>query len=449
MKQTFTKRQKAGQFFVVLLPIFVTQIALMAPGFFNTVMAGHISGEDLAGVAVGANIFFPCYGSVLVVISGLTPVISQLHGAGGKEKIIRRIVQQGFFWALALATLFLTVGYLGTPQLIKILSLDPHVEDVMVGYMMALSCGVPWIFLAGVLRNVLDAHGFTQLTMGITICAVPVNIFLNYVFMYGAFGISAFGGVGAGIGSAITYFLIFLLNVLVVANKEPFRSYHLFKNLPKPDFKEWKKQLSIGLPIGATSFCEQSIFGVVGLFMTAYGTVIVAAHQATMNFITIVYMFPLSVGMALTILVGFEVGAKRYEDAKEYIFLGRILTMLVVFCFAGILIQCMDWIAGIYTTDSEIHKWIYVLLIYAIAMNVLDSINAPLQGALRGYKDVKVTLYLAILSFWIIGIPAGYFAAHYMNLGVQGYWIGLNLGILVGAICLAVRLRIVERANQI
>ncbi|MBQ1889544.1 MAG: MATE family efflux transporter, partial [Selenomonas sp.] len=102
MKKTIGYKQKARQFFAVLLPIFITQLSLMATGFFNTVMAGHISQQDLAGVAVGVNLFLPFFGAFLGIISGLTPTISQLYGAGKREKI-GYIVKQGFYWALTLA----------------------------------------------------------------------------------------------------------------------------------------------------------------------------------------------------------------------------------------------------------------------------------------------------------------------------------------------------------
>ena len=214
--------------------------------------------------------------------------------------------------------------------------------------------------------------------------------------------------------------------------------------MPRPDFAEWRKQLGVGIPIGSTMFCEQSIFGAVGLFMTAYGTVIVAAHQAAMNFTTIVYMIPLAVSMTLTILVGYEVGAKRYADAQQYIRLSRVLTMLFVGTLALILTQFKSEIASLYTSSAEVQPILAGFLVYAVFMQVSDSINAPLQGALRGYKDVHVTFLLAVLSFWVIGLPLGWGLANYTSWGPYGYWLGLIGGILAGAVLLIVRLRQVQ-----
>ncbi|MDY4415480.1 MATE family efflux transporter [Selenomonas sp.] len=444
MRQTFGYREKGKQFFIVLLPIFVTQLAIMATGFFDTVMAGRLSEQDLAGVAIGSNLFFPFFGAFLGIISGLTPVLSNLYGAGKRDKIAL-ITRQGFYWALALAVFLIVFGVLTAPLVLDALALEPRVEEIARGYLAAIACGLPPIFLAGVLRNFIDAHGKTQLTMHITILTVPFNIFFNYVFMYGAFGVPAFGGVGAGIGSAVAFCGNLVLNILAAARLAPFREYHLFAHFPRPDFREWRKQLGLGIPIGATMFCEQSIFGAVALFMTAYGTTVVAAHQAAMNFTTMVYMIPLSVSMALTILVGYETGAKRLKDAAEYTRLARVLT----FAFEGsVAICCLllrDVIADVYTRDADVHALLIVFLFYAVFMQFADSLNAPLQGALRGYKDVRVTFYLAVASYWIIGLPCGHLVATAGGLGPYGYWTGLIAGIFVGAVFLHLRLRRVQR----
>lgn len=447
MKQTHGYWQKGKQFFAVLLPILVTQLSLMVTGFFNTIMAGQISEQDLAGVSVGVNLFMPFFGSILGVISGLTPVIAQLHGAGRADKV-GAIVKQGFYWAAALAALFIAAGYALVPLILPQLALEPRVEGITRDYLQAVSFGIVPVFLAAVLRNFIEAHGYTRTSMGITLVTVPVNIACNYVLMYGLFGLPAFGGAGAGIGSAITFLLSLLLYSIVVTHVSPFREYRIFHRLPRPDFAAWKKQLGVGIPIGSTMFCEQSIFGAVGLLMTGYGTAVVAAHQAAMNFTTVVYMIPLAASMTLTILVGFEVGAKRFGDAREYIRLGRVLTFLFEGAVALWLTMNREVIASLYTSSPHVLAVLPEFLVFAVFMQFADSVNAPLQGALRGYKDVRVTLLLAVLSYWIIGLPLGFFAAHFMGFGAYGYWIGLIGGVFVGAIFLAIRLRVVEKKQE-
>ena len=447
MKQTFSYGQKARQFFAVLLPIFITQLALTATGFFNTVMAGHVSEQDLAGVAVGVNLFFPFFVASMGIISGLTPTISQLYG-GGKPEKIRFIVQQGFYWSVVLAGIFLLLGFLITPWLLPELHLEPRVDHIVRYYLLAIAAGIVPIFLAGVLRNFIDSHGATRITMCITMFTVPLNIVLNFFFMYGICGFPVLGGIGAGVGSGITYFVNLLLNVLVVCRLPQFASYRLFQNLPRPCLSEWRKQLGIGIPIGATMFCESSIFGAVGLFMTIYGTTVVAAHQAALNFSTVVYMIPMSISMALTILVGYELGAKRQQDAKRYSRIGRLLSFLFTAVLASVLIQCRDGVAALYTSNPAVKDLLRGFLVYAVVMQVSDGIDAPLQGTLRGYKDVHVTFMLAVISYWVIGLPGGWLLAGPGGFGPYGYWIGLIVGVLAGAVFLMCRLYFVERKYQ-
>lgn len=434
---------RARQFFIVLLPILVTQISLMAPGFFNTVMAGHISKEDLAGVAVGASIFFPVFGAFVGLISGLTPVIAHHYGAR-RMREIRSVVQQGFYWATLFAVLILALGAAVVPLLVAALHLEPVVARITMDYLSYIALGMVPIAPASVLRNFIDAHGKTRLTMIITMTVVPINIVLNYIFMYGAFGVTPLGGAGAGLGAALSYGVFLLLNIGVVLRMKQFRRYHVFAGLPRPALYDWRTQLKICIPIGMTVFCEQSIFGAVGLLMAAYGTTVLAAHQAAMNFTTIVYMLPLSVSMAITILVGFEVGAGRENGARAYIRLSRVLTLLFVGAVALALAAMRDHVAALYTTSPDVQALLRVFLLYALVMQFCDCVNAPLQGALRGYKDVTVTFWLAVLSFWGIGLPSGYVLAQATALGPYGYWAGLNGGIIVGAVLLMVRLRIIE-----
>ena len=443
MQEVHGYRARTRQFFIVLLPILITQVSLMAPGFFNTVMAGHLSKEDLAGVAVGASIFFPVFGAFVGLISGLTPVIANAYGAR-RMREIRCVVQQGFYWSILFALLLLMFGTLTVPTLVEALHLEPVVEQITMEYLSYIAFGVIPIAPASVLRNLIDAHGKTRLTMFITMTTVPINIVLNYIFMYGALGISSFGGAGAGLGAALSYCVFFLLNILAVLRMRQFAHYHVFSHLPRPVPSAWWAQLRICIPIGLTVFCEQSIFGAVGLLMAAYGTTVMAAHQAAMNFTTIVYMLPLSVSMAITILVGFEVGAGRENGARAYIRLSRVLTLLFVGVIALVLAAMRDMVAALYTTNPEVQELLRVFLLYALVMQFSDCVNAPLQGALRGYKDVTVTFWLAVLSFWGIGLPIGYVLAGQTSLGPYGYWGGLNGGIIVGAVLLMIRLRQIE-----
>lgn len=407
-------------------------------------MSGHAGHYDLAGVAIGANLWMPVYTGLNGVLLGITPTLSQLNGAG-RHKDMPFVVVQGLYLASALTICTLVAGAALVKPLLEYMQLDPEVHHIAYNFLAALSVGFLPLFLSAVLRNFIDSLGYTRITMLITLCALPLNILLNYLLIFGRWGFPQLGGVGAGYASAITYWFVLLMTAAVFLWKSPFRKYHIFGKLYAISFRFWRTLLKVGIPIGGAIFCEVSIFGAVAVLMAEFGTGVIAAHQAAINFASLVYMVPLSIGMALTIAVGFEIGAQRPADAKQYSYLGIGIALAIAF-ITGISLYIFNYqVARLYSSNTEIVELIQSFLLYAIFFQLSDAVAAPIQGALRGYKDVKITLVMALVSYWIMGAPTGYILAKYFGLGPYGYWIGLIAGLAVGAIVLAVRLVRVQR----
>ena len=252
------------------------------------------------------------------------------------------------------------------------------------------------------------------------------------------------GGIGTGYATAITYWVILGFALFVVIKLAPFRPFQLFRTLYSVQFKTWKEILKIGLPIGFAMFFETSIFAAVTLLMSEYNTITIASHQAAMNFASYLYMIPLSISMALTIVVGFEVGAKRFKDAKIYSYLGISFAIVMASITSVLLYFLRESVAGLYTNDLQVLELTTHFLLYAILFQLSDACGAPIQGALRGYKDVNATFIVALISYWLIGLPAGFLLAKYTSLAAFGYWIGLIIGLAVGAIMLFGRLFIIQ-----
>lgn len=444
MRKTYSFQGKVRQFLIILFPILITQLSLMATGFFDTVMSGKASPVDLAGVAIGVNLWVPASAGLSGVIMGITPILAQLYGAGRKGEI-PYIVVQGTYLAAAMAAAVIAVGVVAVPPLLGVMQLEPGVHRVARGFLTALAFGIPPLFVSGILRNFIDSLGYTRVTMVVTLLTVPLNIALNYLLIFGKFGFPRLGGVGAGYGTAVTYWCILLITAAVVHKVPPFRDYQILRRFCPVSLAAWKGQLRVGAPIGAAVFCEVSIFGAVTILMAEFGTVTIAAHQAAINFASVVYMLPLSIGMALAIVIGFEVGAKRYDDARLYSRLGLGIAVAAAVIFALLLLAYSERIAGFYTDEADLRRLIQSFLVYAIFFQLSDAVAAPIQGALRGYKDVKVTFLMAVLSYWVIGMPVGYWLAKFTAWGPYGYWIGFIVGLAVGAVVLLLRLTRLQR----
>ncbi len=209
-------------------------------------------------------------------------------------------------------------------------------------------------------------------------------------------------------------------------------------------FDTWREQLRIGVPLGLSIALEVGIFATVGLLMSRFGTLAIAAYQSATSFGGLIYMFPLSIAQALTIVVGYEVGAGRIHDAIQY----RRLGMSVSLSMAGLLMLGLwlfsEQVARLYTADPELLPLLESFLGYVIFFQLSDAIAAPVQGTFRGYKDVKIVLALAIVAYWCVGLPIGYLLATFTSLGPYGYWIGLISGLASGATGLFWRLRQTE-----
>lgn len=444
MYQTNTLKQKIKLFFYIFFPVLVTQVSLNLMTFFDTVMSGRAGAEDLAGVAIGSSLWVPVFTGINGILLAITPIIAHLLGAKDNQSISKK-VQQAIYLSIALGVFILILGIILLNPVLNMMELDSEVHRIAKYYLITLGIGIIPLFIFNTLRSFIDALGQTRISMVIILISLPINILFNYVFIFGKLGMPALGGIGAGVATALTYIVTCLLSILILAKMNPFRDYRVFKNWMKPNFKAWLEQLKIGVPIGFAIFFETSIFAAVTLLMSVYNTHTIAAHQAAMNFASLLYMIPLSVGIALTITVGFEVGARRMHDAKIYGFIG-ISGGIFIAIFNGVILYVFrEGVAGLYNSDPDLIALTVQFIGYAIVFQVADAFAAPIQGALRGYKDVNVTLVIALVSYWLVGLPTGWLLANYTALEPFGYWVGIIVGLSAGAIALLGRLIFIQK----
>ncbi len=312
-------------------------------------------------------------------------------------------------------------------------------------YLCAMAFGIAPLFAYTVLRSFMDALGQTRFTMTITLMSLPINVLLNYLLIYGNWGFPRLGGVGSGVATAATYWIVMLVAGMTTHRGKIFAEYGVFSKIYGIAASAWKELIKIGVPIGFAIFFETAVFAAVTLFMSSYNTATIAAHQATMNFATTLYMIPLSICMALTILVGYEAGAGRSRDAKIYSVMGISSAIGLSLITAVVLVIWGEQVARLYSTDPQVILLAQHFLLYAIFFQISDAIATPTQGALRGYKDVNSAFLITFLAYWVIGLPVGYMIARWTSFGPYGYWIGLITGLAAGAVALLFRLLVVQR----
>ena len=326
-----SQRDKLHRLLSVMLPILGTQLANIGMNFFDASMSGQAGNADLAGAAIGGNIWMPIQTGFYGILMAGTPLMAHLLGAEQRDKI-KLIVRHGLALAVVFALIIALGGIIGLPLLLQSMGLEPEVEHIATWYLGGIGLGLLPFFMLAALRGLVDTLGYTQLSMRIYLVALPINALLNYILIFGKLGLPALGGIGAGIATGITYWLLFAMFCFVTLRVKAIQPYAIWSrvSLKLATFKEY---LKIGIPMGVAIFMETSIFGVVALFVAKFGTDVIAGHQAALNFSSLIYMIPMSFSLALTIVVGVEVGARRWQAARDYTHIGLQLSVLSAFFY--------------------------------------------------------------------------------------------------------------------
>lgn len=438
MHQTHNLQQRMRLFISIFLPILIYQLANFSASFVDTTMTGQYDTLHLAGVSMATSLWIPFFDLLIGIVSALVPIIGHHLGQGKKEKIASDFYQF-IYLSLGLSLILFALVFVGAPLVLSRLGLEPLVEEVAKNYLWYLALGIIPLLLFSTIRSLFDALGLTKLSMYLMLLLLPLNGTFNYALIYGALGFPEMGGAGAGLGTSLAYWVLLLISLLVAVKHPKIRVYELWKIRPL-EKKGLIEGIRLGLPIGGTFFAEVVIFSVVGLVMAKFSSLIIASHQAAMNFSNLMYAFPMSISTSMSIIVSYEIGANRPDDVKKFCKLGR-LTALGIAGFTFLFLYILrDRVAALYGSDTEFIRMTSVFLTYSLFFQLADTFAAPLQGILRGYKDTQVPFYLGLIAYWGVSLPLGLFLDYYTSLGPYGYWIGLIASLVTSGILFQWRL---------
>lgn len=446
MHQTNNLQQRMRLFISIFLPILIYQLANFSASFVDTTMTGQYDTLHLAGVSMATSLWIPFFDLLIGIVSALVPIIGHHLGQGKKEKIASDFYQF-IYLSLGLSLILFALVFVGAPLVLAHLGLEPLVEEVAKNYLWYLALGIIPLLLFSTIRSLFDALGLTKLSMYLMLLLLPLNGSFNYALIYGVFGFPEMGGAGAGLGTSLAYWVLLLISLLVAVKHPKIRSYELWKIRPL-DKKGLIEGIRLGLPIGGTFFAEVVIFSVVGLVMAKFSSLIIASHQAAMNFSNLMYAFPMSISTSMSIIVSYEIGANRHDDVKKFCKLGR-LTALGIAGFTFLFLYILrDRVAALYGSDTEFIRMTSVFLTYSLFFQLADTFAAPLQGILRGYKDTQVPFYLGLIAYWGVSLPLGLFLDHFTSLGPYGYWIGLIASLVTSGILFQWRLNKIQKKSS-
>lgn len=439
-----SRREELSALARLAAPAVITQLAQMGMGVLDTVMAGRVSAEDLAGVALGGNVIWPTMLLLMGLLMALTPNIAQLRGEG-KREAVGPLVHQGFWMALLLGGVILLLIE-QAPKLYGLLGADPTVIPFAERYLDGARWGLPGIMFYFVGRYLCDGMGDTRPAMYVAFAALVLKGFLNWIFIFGHLGAPALGGAGCGVAMAITMWFEAFAMLWLLGRIPAVRGTQLFTRPKAPDGKTLASLFRLGLPIGLASFFEMAAFSLVTLLVARFGATAVAAQQIAFSVNGIIFMLPMGLGIAATIRIGHALGEGRSQAARRSAEVAIAAALAIGLAAALALLWANNAIAQLYTREQDVAALGATLLLFVGVYIIVDSAQATAMGALRGYKDTRGPMLIAFAGYWLLALPVG--AALGLGwlpgqtpLGVYGFWIGLSLGLAVVATGLLWRLR--------
>lgn len=419
-------------------PIMVAQLTQTMMYVIDTLMAGRVGVTDMAAVAIGSALWLPILLTFQGLLLALTPIIAQHFGAGRHREILPA-TYQGALLALALALLiFAGMQFIQLP--LSMMQMEDELRQKALAYLGYIAWG---IFPAAgymILRNLYEGIGYTKAAMWISFVGILVNIPANYVFINGKFGMPALGGAGCGLATSLVFVAMFLTLLAYAAFGRRTGFIRARLNSYRPDFAQIWQIVALGTPVAFAFFFEVTLFTCIPLMIAHLGPTVVAAHQIANNFCSMVFMLPLSIGLATTIRVGHLAGASDVKELRKAISTAIQIGLLLAIGIALLTLLTRHLVAAQYSTDPAVLELAAAILILACFYQLSDAVQVICSCTLRGLKYTKPIFYITFIAYWPIGFGLGCVLGLtdwlVAPMGAQGFWVGIIIGLTVAAILL-------------
>ena len=432
----------------------LTQLGASLVGLFDSIMVGRYATVDLAAVSFSNALFFTVMVFAMGALMGLTPLVGIQVGSlssdssHGEQSNIRSLIasffQNGMLFTVLLS--FLSLVLLGgCIPFLHCFGQDPEVVQAARPYytLIVLSI-IPFLFFT-FFKQFLEGLGNTAVAMVITLVMNGLNIFLNWLFIYGNWGCPELGATGAGIGSLVARIGMPVCFVVVMYLRKEWRGYLSSIRWQSFRLSVIKELTKIGFPIGVQTLMETIAFTAAFVFIGWISKEALAAHQIANQMCDMTFMIILGIGSATTIRVSHQLGANHLEGVRMASNASIHLVLLINAVGAAVMIGLRHQIPMLFTKDQEVIAIASQLIALAGVLQFADGLQVVAASMLRGITDVKVPMVIAMFSYSIVCISIGLFLAFPMGMGAVGIWIGFVVGLSVAAICLHTRFRIKYR----
>lgn len=428
---------EARRTLVLAGPIIVGQVSQMLMGVTDALMIGHMGKVPLAASAFAGSLFGFFF---MVAVGLLIPVsimVSRAHG-GGDEAEAGKWLKHG----LVIAGIFSVLGVI----LMLILGQELHrfgqpsevLAEVQPYYALITLSVIPSLIFQ-VLRQFSESLERPSEPMILMLIGVVLNIFLNWVFIYGNLGVPAMGLAGAGWATLISRFMGMVVIWYWVS-----RSPYFCASWPRQwgrgyEWGRFKRLLGLGIPVAFTLSFEAGLFGAAALIMGWLGATALAAHQIAISCAAFVFMFPLGLAMAVSMRMGRAVGEKRLNALRPIGFSAQAISSAFMLIFVAVFVFGGHAISAAFVSDGEVIELAKKLLVVAAVFLLADGAQVVGANAVRGLTDVRLPTVITAVSYWGFALPLSYGLCMHTELGPVGVWIGLATGLVLAAIALNFR----------
>ena len=440
-------RQEIRDTLHLAIPVVLTQLGGVAMGIVDTIMVGRLGPGPLAAVALGNALSFTIIIVCLGTLMSLDPVVSQAYGAG-RLADAGRAMHHGTFLALGLAVPAMGLLSLAHP-LLRLLREPAPLAAGAASYVHAINFGVVPFLLYTVLRQFMQGISRARPAMVVMILANLLNVFFNWVLIYGHLGAPALGATGAAWATTICRWGMFLMLAAYVFGRRDLRPQVTHVPPWPPERALLGRLVRLGLPAGSQFGLEVGVFASASVLMGWFGTLQLAGHQIALNLCSTTFMVPLGFSATAAVRVGQAIGRGDVPGARRAAFSAYGLGIGFMAVAASCFFLFPEFFVHIYTRDPQLVQMGVSLLVIGAAFQLSDGTQTIAIGSLRGAADTRFPMLVSAVAYWLVGLPVGYLLAFRFGMGPRGLWWGLTLGLTLVGVTLALRFHRRVRAHRL
>jgi MATE family multidrug resistance protein len=417
-------------------PVVMVQLGMMLMSTVDTMMLGRVSATALASGALGAGVSFGLVTLPMGILMALDPLVSQAWGVGDSRGVATHF-KRGLVSASVLSIL-VALCMIDLRPVLRLLGQQPEVIDPAGQYLRALIPGIPAFLLFVVVRQTLQAMSVVRSAVLAIVISNLLNVVANYSLIFGHFGLPRLEVLGSGLATSLSRWSMLLL--LVAFEWRRFAALWPARKLADLRLRGYRQMLSLGVPIGIQISFEMWLFVAVALMMGQLGARELAAHQIALNLSALSFMVPLGIAGAAATRVGNAIGRRDMPGARRAaqvcLAIGGSVMTVSALAFA----LAPRALARLYTDTTEVVALAAVLLPVAALFQVFDGLQVVGAGVLRGAGDTRVPAIIALIGYWVLGLPLAYFVAFRLQRGPEGLWWGLTAGLMSVAVLFLIRI---------